>query len=322
MARTGQRLPVQRSELAVPASNKRFLEKAAQCDADSAFLDLEDAVAPDVKETARRMAIAALDELDWGGKQVAVRVNALDTPWGVRDIVELASRATRLDLILVPKAGSASDVRFVDQLICGLEREAARAYPLAIEVLIETASGVANVEAIAGASPRLEAMIFGLGDYSIDMRTYDPVIGRPSPRYGIRDDAGRHLNDQWHFAMARIANACRAHGLRAIDGPFADFADPAGYREAAVRAAALGFEGKWAIHPSQISIANEVFSPAPQEISWAHEVEAAMAASIGRGAGAVAVNGVLIDLAHLKMARTILDRAELVGRADAKGART
>ena len=322
MGRTGQRTPLQRSELAVPAFNKRFLEKAAQCDADSVFLDLEDAIAPEVKETARHMAMAALDGLDWGGKQVAVRVNALDTRWGVRDIVELASRAARLDLILVPKVASSSDVRFVDQLISGLEREASRAYPLAIEVLIETASGLANVEKIAGASPRLEAMIFGLGDYSIDMRTFDRVIGRPSPRYGIRDAAGKHLNDQWHFAMARIANACRAHGLRAIDGPFADVSDPAGYREAAVRATALGFEGKWAIHPSQVPIANEVFSPAPDEIRWANDVVAAMTASIGKGVGAIAVDGVLLDLAHLKMARTILDRAELVERAEAKGVRT
>jgi malyl-CoA/(S)-citramalyl-CoA lyase len=321
MVPTGQKTAVQRSELAVPASNKRFLEKAAQCEADSVFLDLEDAIAPNVKETAREMAIVALDSLDWAGKQLAVRVNGLDTPWGVRDIVELACRAPRLDLILVPKVASPSDVRFVEQLISGLEREAPRTCPLAIEVLIETASGLANVEEIAAASTRLEAMIFGLGDYSIDMRTYDRIIGKPSPRYGIYDAAGKHLNDQWHFAMARIANACRAHGLRAIDGPFADLSDPAGYREAAVRATALGFEGKWAIHPSQVPIANEVFSPTPDEIRWANGVVAAMTTSIGRGVGAIAVDGVLLDLAHLKMAKTILDRAGLVARAQAKGAR-
>lgn len=308
------RLPVQRSELAVPASNDRFIRKAAQSAADAIFLDLEDAVAPAMKEKARTMAIDALNDIDWGNRQMAVRVNALDTPWACRDIIELAARAPRLDLILLPKAGSARDVEFVDRLITGIEREADRAAPLGIEVLIETAAGVANVEAIAASSTRLEAMIFGLGDYSIEMRTFDFAIGRPSDRYAVDGPDGAFLNDQWHFALARIANACRANGLRPIDGPYAEFADPIGYRAAALRAAALGFEGKWAIHPSQIVMANEVFTPRDDQIRWANDVMAALDAATEAGSGAVAVDGMLIDLAHGKMARSVIDRAEIITR--------
>lgn len=288
------------------------MEKAADSAADAIFLDLEDAVAEESKGLAREMAIAALNDLDWGGKQMAVRINALDTPWAHRDIIEVVSRAPRLDLLLIPKATSAHDVKFVEQLVVCLERETPRSEPLGLEVLIETAAGVANVEQIAGSSPRLEAMILGLGDYSIEMRTYDFVVGRPSVRYAVHDGATPHLNDQWHFALARIANACRAFGLRPIDGPFADFGNPSAYRAAAARAAALGFEGKWAIHPSQIEIANDVFTPGEDEVRWAREVTSALAKSTAAGTGAIAVDGVLLDLAHLKLAKTILDRADLV----------
>lgn len=288
------------------------MEKAADSAADAIFLDLEDAVAEESKGLAREMAIAALNDLDWGGKQMAVRINALDTPWAHRDIIEVVSRAPRLDLLLIPKATSAHDVKFVEQLVVCLERETPRSAPLGLEVLIETAAGVANVEQIAGSSPRLEAMILGLGDYSIEMRTYDFVVGRPSVRYAVHDGATPHLNDQWHFALARIANACRAFGLRPIDGPFADFGNPSAYRAAAARAAALGFEGKWAIHPSQIEIANDVFTPGEDEVRWAREVTSALAKSTAAGTGAIAVDGVLLDLAHLKLAKTILDRADLV----------
>lgn len=288
------------------------MEKAAGSAADAIFLDLEDAVAEESKGLAREMAIAALNDLDWGGKQMAVRINALDTPWAHRDIIEVVSRAPRLDLLLIPKATSAHDVKFVEQLVVCLERETPRSAPLGLEVLIETAAGVANVEQIAGSSPRLEAMILGLGDYSIEMRTYDFVVGRPSVRYAVHDGATPHLNDQWHFALARIANACRAFGLRPIDGPFADFGNPSAYRAAAARAAALGFEGKWAIHPSQIEIANDVFTPGEDEVRWAREVTSALAKSTAAGTGAIAVDGVLLDLAHLKLAKTILDRADLV----------
>jgi malyl-CoA/(S)-citramalyl-CoA lyase len=308
---------LQRSELAVPATSPRFFAKAAAGAADVIFLDLEDAVAPAKKDEARAQAIAALNDLDWGTKTLAVRVNGLDTPWAAQDILEVARRAPRLDMILLPKAGSAFDVQFVAQLLTLVERETGRAKRTGIEVLIETAKGVAHVEEIAQASDRLEAMIFGVGDYTVEMRTYDEVFGTPSPRYSIlthgeASGRERHWNDQWHFAMARIANACRAYGLRPIDGPFTDFRDADGYRASALRAAALGFEGKWAIHPSQVELANEVFSPTPAQLAWAARINAVMEKTTAAGQGAVGADGVLVDMAHLKMADAIVERQALI----------
>ncbi len=207
---------VQRSELAVPATSTHFFERAASGAADFIFLDLEDAVAPARKPEAREIAIEALNRIDWGSKTLAVRINGLDTEWAHRDIIEIASRCPRLDLVMVPKVGTPFDVRFVDALLTGLEREFPRARPLGIEILIETTLGLANVEDIVQASDRLEAVIFGIGDYSIDLRTCGEIIGASDPRYAVLTDAdahgGRrlHWNDQWHFALARIANACRA----------------------------------------------------------------------------------------------------------------
>jgi malyl-CoA/(S)-citramalyl-CoA lyase len=314
-------LRVQRSELAVPATSPRFFAKAAAGAADTLFLDLEDAVAPAHKDQARAQAIEALQQVDWGSKTVAVRVNGLDTPWALQDIVDVARQAPRLDLILLPKAGSAFDVRFVDQLLTLVERETGRSKRTGIEVLIETAMGVANVEEIAQASDRLEAMIFGVGDYTVDMRTHDRVFGRPSERYAVLTDADaagtrlRHWNDQWHFAMARIATACRAWGLRPIDGPFTDFGDADGYRASALRAKALGFEGKWAIHPSQIALANEVFSPTAEELEWAARTTELLAQTTRDGQGAVGAKGVLIDMAHQKLADSIVQRQALIERS-------
>jgi malyl-CoA/(S)-citramalyl-CoA lyase len=309
---------LQRSELAVPATRPRFLAKAAESETDTLFLDLEDAVAPGQKHEARAQALQALQQLDWGRKMVAVRVNGLDTPWALQDIVDIARHAPRLDLVLLPKTSCGADVRFVDQLLTLVERETGRTRRTGIEVLIETAKGVANVEEIAQSSDRLEAMIFGVGDYSIDMRTHDRVFGRPSAHYAVLTDAGdsgtrqRHWNDQWHFAMARIATACRAWGLRPIDGPYTDFGDAEGYRACAERARALGFEGKWAIHPSQIALANEVFSPSRDELDWAARTTALLAQSARDGQGALGAGGVLIDMAHQKLADAIVQRQALI----------
>lgn len=307
---------LQRSELAVPATSERFFAKAAAGPADFVFLDLEDAVSPDRKDLARRNAIAALNDLDWRDKTMALRVNALDTPWAHRDVIDVVTQAERLDLILLPKVGSPFDVQFVDQLLTGLEREFGRRKRIGIEILIETARGVAHVEAIAASSPRLEGMIFGVGDYSIEMRSFDTAFGEPNPRYAVLTHGGapreRHWNDQWHFAQARIANACRAHGLRPIDGPYANFADLDGFRNCCERAAALGFEGKWAIHPSQVAIANEVFSPSPDQVAMAEEIEAALARSVSDGAGAVGHKGLLVDMAHAKLADALLGRHRAV----------
>ena len=316
---------LQRSELAVPATSPKFFLKAAASQADSLFLDLEDAVAPAQKDQARAQAIDALNQVDWGSKTVAVRVNGLDTPWALQDIVDVARHAPRLDLVLLPKASSAFDVQFVDQLLTLVERQDGRDKRIGIEVLIESAKGVANVEEIAQASGRLEAMIFGIGDYSIDMRTRDRVFGRPSERYAVLTDADPsgqrqlHWNDQWHFAMARIANACRAWGLRPVDGPYTDFRDAQGFRASAQRAAALGFEGKWAIHPSQIGLANEVFSPSAQELEWAAHTAGLIERTVRSGQGAVGAEGVLIDMAHLKLSDSIIERQALIERSAGRG---
>jgi malyl-CoA/(S)-citramalyl-CoA lyase len=314
---------LQRSELAVPATNPRFFAKAAASAADVIFLDLEDAVAPSAKDEARTHAIAALNDIDWGNKTMAVRVNGLDTPWAHRDIADVARLAPRLDLILLPKASSAFDVQFVDQLLTLIERETGRSKRAGIEVLIETALGVANVETIASSSPRLEAMIFGVGDYTVDMRTYDDIFGMPSERYAVltspKQNAPRHRhwNDQWHFAMARIANACRAHGLRPIDGPYTDYRDTEGYQSSTARAAALGFEGKWAIHPTQIELANEAFSPTQTQLKWATRITELIEQTNKAGQGAVGDNGVLVDMAHLKQASHLKRRQALIDRMNA-----
>ncbi|WP_420392983.1 HpcH/HpaI aldolase/citrate lyase family protein [Acuticoccus sp.] len=311
---------LQRSVLAVPATSPRFFAKAAASAADAVFLDLEDAVAPSHKDGAREAAVTALAELDWGEKVMSVRVNGMDTPWAHRDIAAVAA-VPRLDMVLLPKAGSASDVAFVDQLLTFIERETGRADPIGIEVLIETARGVANAEEIAGASPRLEAMVFGVGDYTIDMRVPNRVFGRPDPAYAVLTGAPggareRVAGDQWHFAMARIANACRANGLRPIDGPYTDFGDPEGFSAVAARAQALGFEGKWAIHPSQVDDANAAFSPPPDLVDWARATRDAMTRATGAGAGATQADGVLLDMAHLKMVEHILARADAIAATE------
>ncbi len=309
-----RRTRLQRSELAVPATSVPFFEKAARGPADSIFLDLEDAVAPSRRAEARDNAVRALNEVDWGRKVMSVRVNGLTTPWAISDIIAVA-RCPRLDMILLPKVETAGDVEFLDRLLTGLELERPRERPLGIEILIETTRGLANVEAIAAASPRLEGIIFGVGDYSIELENFDTVFGEPNPDYAVLGrsgtDGGRHLNDQWHFALARIANACRAYGLRPIDGPYANYGDADGYRASATRARALGFEGKWAIHPSQVALANEVFSPSTGQIAWARNIAARMEAEAARGSGAVGLDGVLIDRAHVKLAEKILQRASL-----------
>ena len=304
--REGWRL--QRSELAVPATSEKFFEKAARGPADSLFLDLEDAVAPNRRVEARATAVRALNELDWGTKTVSVRVNGLTTPWAISDILAVAG-CPRLDMILLPKVETAGDVVFLDRLLTGLELEQPRERPLGIEILIETTKGLANVESIAASSPRLEGIIFGVGDYSIELENFDTVFGAPNPEYAV---AG-HANDQWHFALARIANACRAYGLRPIDGPFTNYGDPDAYRASAIRARALGFEGKWAIHPSQVEIANEVFTPSAAQIAWARDIVKKMDAAAGEGKGAIGLEGVLIDRAHVLLSGKIMRRARLAG---------
>jgi malyl-CoA/(S)-citramalyl-CoA lyase len=299
-----------RSELAVPGTNVRAMEKALTLDADVVFLDLEDAVAPDDKERARRQVIDALLAQDWSRRSVSVRINALDTHWCYRDVVDVIEQGGEvLDTMLVPKVGRASDVEFVATLVDQIET--ARGFKhgrIGIHVLIETAAGMANVESIAAARPdRLEAMVFGVADYAASVQARTTNIGGTNPDYP---------GDQWHFGISRMVAACRAHALRPIDGPFGDLSPADGYRAAARRAAALGCEGKWAIHPSQIALANEVFTPAPEEIERAERILEAMEDAAKEGRGATSLDGRLIDAASVRMAENLMRK---VGQMRAAG---
>lgn len=293
----------QRSELAVPASRPELFAKALGSEADYVFLDLEDAVAPAEKVGARALAVAGLKEHDWRGrgKTVSLRINGLDTHYMYRDVVEVIEQAgDRLDTILIPKVGTAGDVYMVETMLTQIEDAKGYSQRIGIEVLIETALGLANVETIAQSSRRLEAMHFGVADLAASLRARTVSIGGLNPDYP---------GDQWHFGLARMVTACRAYGLRPIDGPFGDFKDPDGYVAAARRAAALGAEGKWAIHPTQVALANEVFTPTAAEIERARRILKAVEEAQREGNGAAQLDGKMIDAASARMARNVVQIA-------------
>ncbi len=309
-----------RSELAVPGSQPRLFEKAAASQADVIFLDLEDAVAPDDKEQARKNIIEALNDIDWSGHVMTVRINGLDTPYMYRDVIDVVEQAGRnLDLIMIPKVGTASDVYAVDMLVTQIADAMGYDKRIGFSLLIETALGMANVEAIAAASRRNEALHFGVADYAASTKARTTNIGGANPGYVVLTDAdddgaGRdsHWGDMWHYAIARMVVAARANGLRPIDGPFGDFSDGDGYRAAARRGAALGCEGKWAIHPSQIALANQVYSPSDAEVTMAQRIIEAMAEAVAAGQGAVSLDGRLIDIASIKQAEVMVKKAEMI----------
>lgn len=300
---------LQRSELAVPGSNPSLFEKAANSDVDYIFLDVEDAVIPDDKERARKNIIEALNDIDWKGKTMSVRINGLDTHYMYRDVVDIVEQAgNNLDTILIPKAGTAADVYMVDCMLTQIETAKGIKTPLGIECLIEIALGGANVMEIAQASPRMEALHFGVADYAASLRARTVNIGGLNPDY-VCEGA---MADQWHAALVNMVTACRAYGLRAIDGPYGDFNDPEGYKAAARRVAALGYEGKWAIHPSQIALANEVMSPPEKEVTRARRVLEALEEAAKEGKGAAQLDGKMIDIASERMARNVIQQAEAI----------
>ncbi|WP_219414021.1 HpcH/HpaI aldolase/citrate lyase family protein [Pseudonocardia nigra] len=302
---------LQRSELAVPGSNMSFIDKAAASTADFVFLDLEDAVAPPEKEQARKNVIAGLNDIDWAGlgKTVSVRINGLDTHYMYRDVIDVMEQAgDRVHTILVPKVGVPSDLYLVEALINQVEQARGFTTRVGTEALIETALGMANVEAIAAAGGRLEALHFGVADYAASNRARTVTIGGLNPNYP---------GDQWHFALSRMTVACRAYGLRPVDGPFGDFSDPDGYLAGARRAAALGCEGKWAIHPSQVELANEVFSPPEDEVERARRIVAELRKAEAEGRGAAAVDGKMIDAASERMAQNVIAMDDAIRAAAA-----
>ncbi len=319
MTSTRQRL--HRSELAVPGSNVRMLERAPTLGADIVMLDLEDAVAPADKERARINVIEALRELDWSASSVSLRINGLDTHFCYRDVVDVIEAVgNKVDTILIPKASGAGDVHLVATLLTQIEEACGIQRRVGIAVLIETAIGMVNVDEIATAAPdRMEAMVFGVADYAASIGSHTTSIGGVDERYSVltdADDGGaareRHWGDQWHYPLARIAVTCRAHGLRPIDGPYGDFTDPEGYLAAARRAAMLGYEGKWAIHPSQVELANQVFTPSDRLISRTRRIMDAMREAAEKGQGAVSLDGRLIDAASIRMAETLLAKLDQI----------
>ena len=294
----------ERSVLATPASNWKMVEKAVASEADVVFLDLEDAVAPPEKAGARQQVIRALRELDWGSKPRLFRTNALDTPFFYRDLIEVVEAAAdAIDLVMVPKVNRPEDVYVVETLLTQIEAAHGQHRPIGLEVQIETAQGLLNSPAIAASSRRIEAIVFGPGDYAASLRMPVAAIGAPDAWDAV------YPGHRYHDAMHQILVAGRAAGVRVIDGPFADYLDPEGLRRSCLIARALGYDGKWCIHPGQIAIVNQVFSPSAKEIAWAQRLVEAYEAAEREGRGAAAIGGTMIDAASVRMARTTLDTA-------------
>ena len=300
------RTRLQRSELAVPGSSPKMFEKALNSNADYIFLDLEDAVSPNDKLSARKNIIKALNEINWRekGKTISVRINSLDTHYMYRDVIDIMEQVgDKIDTILIPKVGTDSDVYTVDCLLTQIENQKKFKNKVGLECLIETALGMSNIKEIAKSSNRLEALHFGVADYAASLRARTVVIGGLNPDYP---------GDQWHHGLSQLVMTCRAYGLRAIDGPFGDFKDPDAYTASAKRAAAIGIEGKWAIHPSQIDLANKVFSPPAAEVNRAKKILEELDKAAKEGKGAAQLDGRMIDAASARMAENIVNINKLI----------
>lgn len=297
---------VSRSVLATPGSNPRMIEKALASEADVVMIDLEDAVAPAEKAAARDTVATALSEGDWRGRPRTFRINALDTPWFARDLVSVYDLAEgRIDLIVLPKAGGPADVQTVSTILSSLESKDQQ--DIMLDVQIEGAAGLVQCEATAGCSARVASLVFGPGDFAASVRMPLSAIGMPDTW-----DAG-YPGHRWDYALQRILVAARAAGVLAIDGPYADFRDLEGFRRSCLVSRALGYDGKWCIHPAQVPIANEVFAATTEEIAWAEEILAANAAAEAEGRGSFALHGQMVDAATLRMATATLARAGRTG---------
>jgi len=302
-----------RCQLFGPGSNTKLFAKMAASAADVINLDLEDSVAPSDKDKARANVIAAIAEHDWGAKTLSVRINSLDTPFWYRDVVDLLEQSDeRLDQIMIPKVGCAEDIYAVDALVTAIETAMGRTRKIAFEVIIESAAGIVHVDQIAAASPRLQAMSLGAADFAASMGMQTTGIGGTQENYYMLHEGARHYPDPWHWAQTAIVAACRTHGLLPVDGPFGDFSDDEGYIAQAMRSATLGMVGKWAIHPKQIALANQVFTPSDAAVAEAREILAAMEAAKAAGEGATVYKGRLVDIASIKQAEVIGTQAEMI----------
>ena len=301
-----------RCQLFGPGSRPAIFEKMAKSAADVINLDLEDSVSPDDKPAARANIIQAIGDIDWGDKWLSVRINALDTPYWYRDIVDLLEQSgDRLDQIMIPKVGCAADLYAVDALVTAVERACGRSRPISFEVIIESAAGLCHVEEIAAASPRLQAMSLGAADFAASMGMATTGIGGTQENYYMLSGGTRTPADPWHWAQAAIVAACRTHGILPVDGPFGDFSDDDGFRAQAYRSATLGMVGKWAIHPKQIALANEVFTPSPEAVAEAREILEAMERAKAEGSGAAVYKGRLVDIASIRQAEVIVRMSDM-----------
>ena len=304
-----------RCQLFGPGSRPAIFEKMAASAADVINLDLEDSVAPDDKAEARKNIIQAIGDVDWGNKTLSVRINGLDTPYWYRDVVDLLENADeRLDQIMIPKVGTGADLYAVDALVTAIETARGRKKPISFEVIIESAAGIAHVEEIAAASPRLQAMSLGAADFAASMGMQTTGIGGTQANYYMVHEGQKHWPDPWHWAQTAIVAACRTHGVLPVDGPFGDFSDDEGFVAQAKRSATLGMVGKWAIHPKQIALANEVFTPSAEAVAEAREILAAMEQAKKDGAGATVYKGRLVDIASIKQAEVIVHQSELLAQ--------
>ncbi|HQU68470.1 MAG TPA: L-malyl-CoA/beta-methylmalyl-CoA lyase [Albidovulum sp.] len=302
-----------RCQLFGPGSRPALFEKMAASAADVINLDLEDSVAPSDKPEARKNIIQAIGDVNWGNKHLSVRINGLDTPFWYRDVVDLLENASdRLDQIMIPKVGCAADVYAVDALVTAIEAAKGRKKRIGFEVIIESAAGIAHVEEIAASSPRLQAMSLGAADFAASMGMQTTGIGGTQENYYMLHQGVKHWSDPWHWAQTAIVAACRTHGVLPVDGPFGDFSDDEGFRAQARRSATLGMVGKWAIHPKQVALCNEVFTPSEAQVSEAREILSAMEAAKARGEGATVYKGRLVDIASIKQAEVIVRQAELI----------
>jgi len=302
-----------RCQLFGPGSRAVLFEKMAASAADVINLDLEDSVAPSDKDTARENIIQATHDVNWGTKTLSVRINGLDTPYWYRDVVDLLERANnRLDQIMIPKVGCAADVYAVDALVTAIETAKGRTKPINFEVIIESAAGITHVEEIAASSPRLVAMSLGAADFAASMGMQTTGIGGTQDNYYMLKGETKYWSDPWHWAQAAIVAACRTHGVLPVDGPFGDFSDDAGFRAQAQRSAILGMVGKWAIHPKQIALSNEVFTPSKAAFDEANEILEAMKLAKANGEGAAVYKGRLVDIASIKQAEVIVRQFEMI----------
>ena len=302
-----------RCQLFGPGSNTKLFAKMAASAADVINLDLEDSVAPSDKDIARQNVIEAINTIDWGTKTLSVRINSLDTPYWYRDVVDLLEKAgERLDQIMIPKVGCAADVYAVDALVTAIEGAKGRTKRIAFEVIIESAAGLTHVEEIAASSPRLQAMSLGAADFAASMGMQTTGIGGTQDNYYMLQGEQKHWSDPWHWAQAAIVAACRTHGILPVDGPFGDFSDDEGFRAQARRSATLGMVGKWAIHPKQIGLANEVFTPSAEAVAEAREILAAMQTATENGEGATVYKGRLVDIASVKQAEAVVRQSDMI----------